>query len=358
MLDTLTEKSFLKRNQISPSTWKKATIDWITLLEIGQDHEANIDRLRESAELFARLVQKFKGVHSVRWRVKDPEHLLAKIVRKQGEGIEKYKNITKDNYFVTVTDLVGIRALHLFKDDCFDIDAELRSIWEPTEQPIAYIRQGDQDELSKRFEKQGFAIKSHPAGYRSIHYVIESQPVQRKVITEVQIRTIFEEGWSEIDHSVRYPNFSNNELVAYFLTIFNRMAGSADEMGGFVRGLAAKLHEFQDQQYEADRQNKEAVAEMQKMVAELTDLKQQDTESKRKLNQLQKELEKFKKMTPSSSLLFPIPTGSNIFITSNDKLSGFGTPVNSPPGLLSDEIFNPSVGVPTRISINTKTPKG
>jgi putative GTP pyrophosphokinase len=342
MLRSLTDKSFLERNQISSDAWKKANISWATLLEIGEDHEANSDRLRESAELFARLVQKFKGVHSVRWRVKDPEHLLAKIVRKRQEAVEKYMEITRENYFETVTDLVGIRALHLFKEDCFDIDAALRATWTPSEQPIAYIRQGDQDGLTRRFQEQGFAIKSHPAGYRSVHYVIASQPVQRKVMTEVQVRTIFEEGWSEIDHSVRYPNFSDNELVAYFLAIFNRMAGSADEMGGFVRGLAAKLHESQAQRIEADRQNAKTLAAMQKMVTELAELKQQDAQSKKTLSQLQSELEKFKSQSAVSQLFVSNSSELNALLTSANKLSSFGIAGGEPRGPLSDALFRSS----------------
>jgi ppGpp synthetase/RelA/SpoT-type nucleotidyltranferase len=168
-------------------------------------------------------------VHSVRWRVKDTDHLLEKIIRKCAEGHKKYKNVDSKNYFEIVSDLVGLRALHLFKDDCFSIDSDLRRTWTPSEPPIAYVREGDPPDLTKKFGEHGFEVKEHPAGYRSVHYIFLTQPFQRKVFAEIQVRTIFEEGWSEIDHRVRYPNFSNDQLVSYFLTIFNRLAGSADE---------------------------------------------------------------------------------------------------------------------------------
>lgn len=298
---------FLARNRLSKELWEKSQCDWKLLTAIAVDHSSNFERLRESAEFFARLVQKFNGVHSVRWRVKGVENVLKKIVRKRAEGVEKYAEISADNYFEVITDLVGLRALHLFKDDCFLIDEELRASWKPIEQPLAYIREGDRDEMTRRFAEKGFTIKSHPAGYRSVHYVFQSQPLHRKVITELQVRTIFEEGWSEIDHRVRYPNFSDNELVDYFLTIFNRMAGSADEMGGFVRGLAANLQQFQRQLTDANREREGTVRKLEKMVTELDGLKQQDKESKAALAALKVEIEALRQSTKLESLVFSRP---------------------------------------------------
>lgn len=152
MVKGLSLEQFLERNRIDADTWEKANIEWPTLQAIAYDHEAESAKLENSAELFAKVIQKFNGVHSVRWRVKDSEHLLEKIVRKRSEGNPKYTDITHENYFVQVTDLVGIRALHLFKDNCFEIDAAIKALWKPIETPVAYIREGDSDGLKKRFE--------------------------------------------------------------------------------------------------------------------------------------------------------------------------------------------------------------
>lgn len=114
-------------------------------------------------------------------------------------------------------------------------------MWTPTEQVVAYYREGDEENILEAYRENNCETKKHPAGYRSIHYIISTQPTLRKIHSEIQVRTIFEEGWSEIDHKVRYPDFSDNELISYFLTIFNRMAGNADEMGSFVRNLTNEV---------------------------------------------------------------------------------------------------------------------
>lgn len=295
-------ESFLKKNRISHELWEKSALEWELLAAIAADHEAQYERLRDTAELFARVIQRFPSVHSVRWRVKDTDHLLEKIVRKRAEGNEKYNQITEANYFEVVTDLVGLRVLHLFKDNCFEIDPDLRSIWNPVETPTAYVREGDPQDLTARFREHGFDVKSHPAGYRSIHYVCPTQPLQRKVLVEIQVRTIFEEGWSEIDHRVRYPNFSDDELVAYFLTIFNRLAGSADEMGTFVQGLTSVLRESALKVAEANQQKEEALSAMENTLRDFEKMKKQDAEANNKIASLQDELAKLRRISSTEGL--------------------------------------------------------
>ena len=97
---------------------------------------------------------------------------------------------------------------------------------------------------------------------------------------------------------MRYPNFSNNELVAYFLTIFNRLAGSADEMGTFVQELTRALGESELQVAKANKKEEETLAAMDRMIGEIKQLNQQDEETSGKLTELQQEVDKLRKITP------------------------------------------------------------
>ena len=60
---------------------------------------------------------------------------------------------------------------------------------------------------------------------------------------ELQVRTIFEEAWSEIDHKIRYPYFMHDKLFSEYLLILNRLAGSADEMGTYIKFLQVEQQE-------------------------------------------------------------------------------------------------------------------
>jgi putative GTP pyrophosphokinase len=280
MTSEISHEDFCKRNGISDESWISSGCTWDELKAIGVDHAAQLSSLEKAAELLAKSVQTIPGVHSVRWRVKEVEHLLEKIVRKRSAGEEKYKAISVENYNQVVHDLVGVRALHLFKDDTFSINSSVADAHKVVGKPIAYIREGDRAELTAKFEAAGFRVENHSKGYRSIHYTIESSPFKRVVFAELQVRTIFEEGWSEIDHRVRYPHFSDDPLVGFFLTIFNRLAGSADDMGTFVQGLAASQSQMRDELAREKREKDLAVDEMARLLETLDQFEKQDLQSK------------------------------------------------------------------------------
>jgi putative GTP pyrophosphokinase len=299
-----TAEEFKKANNISDDDWLASQCVWDELVEIANDFLMHSSLFSEMAEFFARIIQKFPGVHSVRWRVKDVDHLLEKIVRKRALKEKKYQEISKLNYSKIITDLIGIRALHLFKEDCLSIDRFIRDTWKTEETPVVYIRHGDEAPKADLAKESGFKVKHHPAGYRSIHYVVSNSSLKKKIFAEIQVRTIFEEGWSEIDHRVRYPNHLNDELVAYFLGIFNRMAGSADEMGSFVKNLASSLEDSKSRLDALHQEKKDALQALDESVAKLEQMREKSEATQAALEQLKADARRLRRaaeMTHPSS---------------------------------------------------------
>ncbi|MCH7395938.1 hypothetical protein MMP66_16930 [Acinetobacter dispersus] len=165
-----------------------------------------------------------------------------KIVRKRCESkvARKYQDISVENYKSVITDLIGVRAIHLFKNDWYNVHQHILSNWKPNERVTVYFRDGDNIAM---FSGHKCKTVKHKAGYRSIHYIIPVNKIDNnKIACEIQTRTLFEEGWSEIDHRVRYPNFLDDENLKKYLDIFNRLAGSADEMGSYVNSLVELIN--------------------------------------------------------------------------------------------------------------------
>lgn len=324
----LTREQFLEKKRISEEVWEKSGCDWAVLRAIADDHVASHESLVATAELFARTLQRMDAVHSVRFRVKDVEHLLEKIVRKcaEDEPKEKYKAISVDNYHQVVTDLVGIRALHLFKDDCFAIDESIRREWRLYEEPVAYVRVGDSAEFRKELSDHGLQVQDHKAGYRSVHYVATTRPGKREVLVEVQVRTIFEEGWSEIDHTVRYPNFTDDPLIEYFLTIFNRIAGAADEMGGFVKLLSAYSVESSVKQSAIEKERDNAIASMEEALQEAQTTAKQSADQRKLLDKLTQEVGRLRQMSESSTGAAYEPFYERALLRVLNTSSGHGGP--------------------------------
>lgn len=287
-------EDFLNRINVDKGLWQKSASDINSLLEIEKNHCGRSDLLRKSADLYSSIVQSLPRVHSVRSRIKDSSHLLEKIVRKRALGDEKYNLIDASTYSGKITDLVGIRALHLFKDDCFEVSRGLLGVWSPVEKPIAYIRAGDPDELRQKYIDFGMDVREHPKGYRSIHFVFSSRPISEEVFFEVQVRTIFEEGWSEIDHTIRYPNFSDNQLIEYFLAIFNRISGNADEMGTFVKGLSSSLYGYQAEIANAQRERDESLKSMDSLLLKLEKYEKEDKHLRGTVEKMKQEVSKMK----------------------------------------------------------------
>ncbi|MXP59744.1 RelA/SpoT domain-containing protein [Pantoea sp. Taur] len=326
-------EEFLVRNNLTKTDFEKANIKWAELLKIGISHSENYGYLKETAVMLSSVFQQVNEVHSVRWRVKDPEHLMAKIIRKRNDKNEKYNEICDENYTKIVTDLIGIRVLHLFKEDWRPIHGFIKSKCKLSEKPVVYIRKGD-DEAPDEFNSEDCEIKIHNAGYRSAHYITTTRPMMEDIFTEIQVRTIFEEGWSEIDHRVRYPNFSDNELLNYFLMIFNRFSGSADEMGSFVLSLRDTIELMELSKIEISKienEKAESLAKIEELVAKL------DTEQKRagkasnELSELRKEIN-ILKMNESANIRNNFRKSidtSNIKNLNSNYESSFGTRVNS-----------------------------
>lgn len=283
---------------MSEESFSKSTCNWDDLMAIYRNFCSMEKELHVAGNQILERLRLIEKVHSLKIRIKSPEHLIAKIIRKKEENPER--TITLENYFTEITDLIGVRALHLFKDDWINIHQNIIKIWELHESPIAYIRTGDPE---KDFTDNGCEVKPHEAGYRSVHYLIKSKPTKTLYIAEIQVRTIFEEGWSEIDHQLRYPHDINDVLLSEYLKMFNRLAGSADEMGSYIKFLKSALSE-REAKYEEEREqfNKEKESILKEMEKLKGKLKSEASEKE----QLQKIIDSFKKSNiPSYGLRAP-----------------------------------------------------
>ncbi len=268
----LSLEQFQLNNRIDKEDWSKADIKWELLQDIGEDYIRRVDELKQMASLHAGLLQSCPAVHSVRWRIKDVQHVFEKIVRKRAKSEQKYVDINTSNYTNKISDLIGLRALHLFKFEWKEIHDYLSNGWDTTETPKAFIREGDPEDIIALYKNNSCDVDFHKHNYRSVHYIISSRIRKDNILAEIQVRTIFEEGWSEIDHRVRYPNFSNDGLILTFLATFNRVAGTADEMGSFVYTLAATL---ESKAKEQELQQEKFIKQIEE-IKEIKNLKEKD----------------------------------------------------------------------------------
>lgn len=241
----INKEQFFNIYKIDEEELKRENINWENLKAIHDDFIDCKKSYETQADLIANILRAQPKVHSVKTRVKDVRHLIEKVIRKTPERREKYGqdfNFTVENYKDEITDLLGIRVIHIFKEDWEEIHNFIINMWDVME-IVANVREGDD---TKKFDEQGIAVCSRPSGYRSVHYLVESYPTNKKLITEVQVRTIFEEGYGEIDHQLRYSHEDIPELLGQNLMLLNRIAGSSDEMASLINRLSQSIQEVEN----------------------------------------------------------------------------------------------------------------
>lgn len=246
-MKTLDKESFLTKYKLQ-EFYKEDLINWGTIQTIYDDFvEQKINKLEKAQEDILNLLNaKLKGYyHSIESRIKNPEHLIEKIIRKVCiENNFKYRNICKDNYCEIIRDLIGVRILVFSKEDWEKIHDELCNVfmlednkgknpqYYMKEAPEAYIRYGDRDVFRNKIHTQ-----YSNRGYRSQHYII----AYNTYYCEIQVRTIAEEVYGEFDHKVRYPYRKDNKFLLRYTTTMAQIMAVADELVSTCLQMPAEL---------------------------------------------------------------------------------------------------------------------
>lgn len=197
------------------------------------------DKQKHTIEIFMDAVVKTVGehpeltngdrriVHSYKSRLKNREHLREKVKRKATDGRE----ISPENLFDEVTDLAGVRILHLFQDDFGAIDSVIRDQiksgdWVFAEKPKAYTWD---PEAAKYFAKFDLDVAEKPSSYTSVHYLVRPRKDSPQCC-EIQVRTLFEEIWGEVDHQMNYPKATESLACKEQIMVLSKIVGAGSRL--------------------------------------------------------------------------------------------------------------------------------
>lgn len=167
-------------------------------------------------------------VHSVKSRLKNADHLREKILRKWDES----GPIDGKTLFEEITDLAGVRVLHLYQDQFGLIHRGIMEKvddlkdWILAEPPKAY----SWDPESKNFfEALGIEVQIKESFYTSVHYLVRPRS-DSPLCCEIQVRTLFEEIWGEVDHALNYPVPTSNLACKEQLRVLSKLVGAGSRL--------------------------------------------------------------------------------------------------------------------------------
>ena len=172
-------------------------------------------------------------IHFIKHRVKDTDHLREKITRKalERKRNSKIPNINPDNLFTKITDLAGVRILHLHTEQIQEINRIVLSILEEYQYslidgPSAICWDV---EYKKIFQDFGIKTDTRESMYTSIHYIIGANQ-KTNITAELQIRTLMDEVWGEVSHRVDYPNESTVRSCRDQLKVLARLTSGCTRL--------------------------------------------------------------------------------------------------------------------------------
>lgn len=172
-------------------------------------------------------------VHSIKHRVKDPIHLKDKLIRKYKESLKDKKpfSINRNNLFTKIEDLAGVRILHLHTEQFKDIDKILRTILK--EQQIKFVGKPVantwDDEYRKYFKELKLKTSSRDSLYTSVHYIVKANDTTQ-TRCEIQVRTLFEEVWGEVSHTINYPHETKSIACSEQIKVLARLTSSGTRL--------------------------------------------------------------------------------------------------------------------------------
>ncbi len=125
-------------------------------------------------------------------RIKSFNSYYKKILRQKPDQTEQTEKL------VTLTDLMGIRVICAFLEDLSEVEQQVKSAYDIVE-----------------IERKGEDLNFKEFGYESIHILIKipsdclptvntDLPLPEDLVCEIQIRTILQDAWSEVEHELVY----------------------------------------------------------------------------------------------------------------------------------------------------------
>lgn len=243
----MTHKGLTKKDK------SQILLSWFQVQAQYEQLAAEIRRLIEKDPSFP-----LESTHLISHRIKGEERLIEKIATANTKVKDNAQVIALENYQSRVEDLLGLKIICLRPTDVEKVDRALRDL--ASEKRLVFVRKPvvrkplifparSKDRSSKTEE-----VELHYEGYASVHYIVrlgrnsDALSHLKKLKAEIQLRTISEEAWGEIDHKYKYELIRSGKempadlsrtfrVVGWYLQVAGQQLEYACEEVDRLRGL-------------------------------------------------------------------------------------------------------------------------
>lgn len=255
--ENMLENYVSEMDQVDEELGNESRIEEICY-KIYQDYQTSWQAYLEEIRIdFIKKLEEFESVHLLSGRVKTLDSLLGKVIIKRYKSLpdkhSAYAKINGINYKDIITDLIGVRIILNFRGNWKEIHEEILGEFpyekelfgddkdagmtlphsekdRLAQKPKVYYAKGD--DISE-YQSYGLSTQLRENGYRSIHYIIS----YKGVYIELQVRTIYDEAWSDCDHRYVYKQDQNKSYSALkdMSSILCRMTNLSNDWGDIMK---------------------------------------------------------------------------------------------------------------------------
>jgi len=169
------------------------------------------------------------AVHTIEYREKNLEKFRRKALKKEN-GEYKYNDPLNE-----ITDLAGVRVIVFVRDTVNEICSLIADMYDVKEQ----------EDVGERVYKQG------RFGYQSIHMLVEldkklyigADKKIKRAVCEIQVRTILQHAWAELEHDIQYKG---DQVPSELAKRFSALAGLLEIADGEFQRIQADSTRLKD----------------------------------------------------------------------------------------------------------------
>ncbi|WP_316838673.1 hypothetical protein [Pedobacter gandavensis] len=238
-MSMIPQAATLSARHLGSADFKARNPNYEELLNISADFESKRAAYDEIGTGVVKILFKFNAVHAIKYQLINSEELMEKLADYQQQHPNTILNLS--NYEELIENLISIRIISLFKSDWAKIHESILDQFVLIGNVTANVSAADAISSTSPFTDKGLSLKTETDGYRSIDYVIKTAPSKKEYKVAVQVRSIFEEGWAEIDHLARYKDKMDASILNEFSKTLQNLSNGADEMAEFIHGLQSYL---------------------------------------------------------------------------------------------------------------------
>jgi len=225
----------LNKINLSIEEFNSLRVDWEQLERILAHYQNSMKNLQLIIDSFSSLMLKFENIQFISSRIKDPERLLAKIIRHIKSNKIK-SDINENNYNEIIRDIIGIRIVYTFKSDWLRIHNSIIQNFKHKIvcKPIIFYNISNKHEYESLHNLDEFELKTHKFGYRSINYCLYSDLLNVRYRIDLQMMSIFENGWNCVFDRIKNFKGETDPLLTSYIKILKDLSENSDNLASNI----------------------------------------------------------------------------------------------------------------------------